>query len=182
MLDISCSLGEHIELGMDELLQSQKNEKPDLLPPIELIAPPHFSDEEEPDADIAVFSVSSLGIEAITQLLLEMKGPIDAIRSGHRSCRRHDDYVDGGQARACLNMQVGFDPFPEEHMDVVIKFLCTNVKQFDYNMKVMLPETMAMVLAKVEGITYEEADEILTGRYSYNAQGFSLFLGEGIHF
>ena len=88
------------------------------------------------------------------------------ISRGARPCDRHNAFKKGGVDRGSLNMKVAFGLFTEPQEEVItntlVDMFCTRkTKYFDYAMKVLLPETMTLLYAKVEKISYEEADKVI---------------------
>ena len=88
---------------------------------------------------------------------------------GVRPCDRHKTFKMGGAEKCSLNMKVAFGLFSEAQEEVItstlIELFCSRKsKYFDYTMKVLLPETMTLLYAKVEKISYEEADRLIMER------------------
>lgn len=157
-------------MTMEKLL-SKKKKSLDNLPVVEFDDMSYLEtdvDETENVAQQNKSKIHALTLKEIGDLVSSLDDDIKNIFTGNTQCERHDQFKKGGKEKGCLNMQVAFGLFTEKQVDVVLqhlmKMFCTSHgKYFDYVMKVLLPETMAMVYGNIANISREEADRIIMG-------------------
>ncbi|XP_065832791.1 uncharacterized protein [Oscarella lobularis] len=82
-------------------------------------------------------------------------------------CKRHEDYRRGGKSRAGLTYQAHFSKFSDEHLKTVTNtltelFCSKGLKYFDYVMKVLLPETLVMLLMEYAKLSRDKAEEAIS--------------------
>ena len=146
---------------MSDLLN--KDHVHQLLPPIMDTPYPEplsfeSSDEETPTPSY----ISNLSEEDISNLVNELKSDIMDISRGKKSSKRHTMFIAGGNEKQSLAGLVGYGGFSTDQVcaltTTLMEFFGGQNKYYDYVTKVLVPEALAMVLARLENIPYEDAD------------------------
>ena len=114
-------------------------------------------------------SIKRTPLENIKQLMRKLEPNLRNILRGKTDCRRHQAFKSGGIDRGCLNMQVAFGILTEDQEETVIStlmdmFCSRDFKYFDYVMKVLVPESFAMLYADINKVSQEEAERIICDR------------------
>ncbi|XP_057304437.1 uncharacterized protein LOC130641583 [Hydractinia symbiolongicarpus] len=100
-------------------------------------------------------------------MIENMEDKLLEIFTGKAQCSRHDRYNAGPRKRAALNMWVGFNVFTGEQeggiLEKLLDMFCKKRKSsyFDYVMKVLFPETMALLCSAIMEIPHKDADDLL---------------------
>ncbi|XP_064403896.1 uncharacterized protein LOC135349302 isoform X3 [Halichondria panicea] len=102
----------------------------------------------------------------IIQWLRLRKPLIVDIFKGRLLSQRHSDYLVGSKKRAMLKYQMDTSMFNEEqletlHTNVLNVFCSQSMKYFDYVMNVLIPECVIRLIADINGVSFDEAEEMM---------------------
>ena len=115
--------------------------------------------------------IKNIDTDTLRKMVLDLEPLLSDIKEMKTSNRRHHLFHSSLNDRATLNMKVSFTVFTEIQMHVITSTLLEIFKDspslltLDYIMKVLLPETMVMILSKTGDISYTEAENILDNNF-----------------
>ena len=129
----------------------------------------HLSEDDEPanDDDPRQQVMKEYSCDQIRTLVKSMRMEILLIFSGKTNSRRHSVFRDGGDEKT--KRRLGDLPpvefFTKDQANaitqVLLGFFKYESKYFNYVFKVLLPETMCLLYANTQKMSYEEAEKIL---------------------
>ena len=153
---------------MDDLLREKEfifKNSPQM-EPIERLLPPLLCRESDTDTDTEEEErLKELSNDELKDLVAGFRQELLSISKGERQCQRHQLYNQGGADKASLEIEIGYGPFSESQLEVVCDTLrqlfCHRIEMWQYTLKVLLPEVLLMIIAEVENVSHERAEQIL---------------------
>ena len=161
---------------MNKIIEQEKEQDCIPLKELEPIGDMDFFDNIDEDVDVSdptprIESINKLTSEDMKEIVKSLKPELIKIFSGKRHSDRHEKFKEGGKEKRYLGYGHTAPIFSQEQELMALEALhglkiFSAPKYFDYLIKVLHPETLTLILAKLENLTYEEALTMLTKEYN----------------